>query len=138
MPPRPRSEKVAADPSRPPRQLVSTSTARAPLKITLGIALAQGAALYLLTLAQINGAWPSGDPVWNLPLWTLAVAWPVLLHLSIDAANARRTIAGASLFASMLVAVAVYTGWQMSPRGAFPSESSGAVFLNTSTVPRYE
>ena len=113
---------------------MSTSTTRAPLKITLGIALAQGAALYLLTLAQINDAWPSGQPVWNLPLWTLAVAWPVLLHLSIDAANARRTIAGASLFASMLVAVAVYTGWQMSPLGAFRTESIVAVFLITSTV----
>ena len=134
MPTRPWSDKVTADSSRPPRQLVSTSTTRAPLKIALGIALAQGAALYLLTLAQINGAWPSGDPAWNLPLWTLAVAWPVLLHLSIDAANARRTIAGASLFASMLVAVAVYTGWQMSPLGAFRTESIVAVFLITSTV----
>lgn len=134
MPTRPRSEKITPDPSRPPRQLVSTSTTRAPLKITLGIALAQGAALYLLTLAQINDAWPSGEPVWNLPLWTLAVAWPVLLHLSVDASNARRTIAGASLFASLLVAVAVYTGWQMSPLGAFRTESIVAVFLITSTV----
>ncbi len=134
MPTRPRSEKIIPDPSRPPRQLVSTSTTRAPLKVTLAIALAQGAALYLLTLAQINDAWPSGEPVWNLPLWTLAVAWPVLLHLSVDASNARRTIAGASLFASLLVAVAVYTGWQMSPLGAFRTESIVAVFVITSTV----
>ena len=113
---------------------MSSSTTRAPLKVTLAIALAQGAVLYLLTLAELNDAWPSGQPVWNLPLWTLAVAWPVLLHLSIGAANARRTIAGASLFASLLVAVAVYTGSQMSPPGAFPTESIVAVFLITSAV----
>lgn len=129
-----RESPFATDAARPPRQLVSTSAARAPLKVTLAIALAQGAALYLLTLAQINGAWPSGQPIWNLPLWTLAVAWPVLLHLSIDAGNARRTIAGASLFATLLVAVAAYTGWHMSPSDAFVTESIVAVFLITSTV----
>ena len=113
---------------------MSSSTTRAPLKVTLAIALTQGAVLYLLTLAELNDAWPSGQPVWNLPLWTLAVAWPVLLHLSIGTANARRTIAGASLFASLLAAVAAYTGSQMSPPGAFPTESIVAVFLITSAV----
>ena len=133
MPTQSRSKKIARR-ARTGGQLVSSSSARAPLKVTLAISLAQGAALYLLTLAQINDAWPSGQPIWNLPLWTLAVAWPVLLHLSIDAGNTRRTIAGASLFASLLVAVAVYTGWQMSPWGAFPTESIVAVFLMTSAV----
>ena len=107
---------------------------RAPLKLMLGISLAQGLALYLLSLAQSNDAWPSGQPILNLPLWTVAVAWPVLVLLSIQSGNMRRTVAGASLFTGLLVLVAIYTGWQMSPADAFPSESIVAVFVLTAAV----
>ena len=117
---------------------VSLSSTRAPLKLMLAISLAQGVALYLLALARTHDVWPSGQPVWELPLWTLAVAWPVLLLLAMESAHLRRAVAGASVFASVLALVALYTGWQLSPEGEFPSESIIAVFAITTAVASFK
>lgn len=129
-----RDSKYTGDGGRTVRHAGHHPPTRPTLKSMLGFSLAQGLALYLLALAQTNDAWPSGQPVWNLPLWALAVTWPALVLLSMEAGNMRRTVAGASLFAGVLVLVALYTGWQLSPAEAFLSESIITVFLLTLAV----
>ncbi len=50
-----------------------------PKKLMLSIAVAQGLLLFALYKAEDLKVWPSDAPLWNYPLWTLAIAVPVLL-----------------------------------------------------------
>jgi len=84
------------------------------------IAVIQGIMLFALYRALDTNSWPSEAPLWSYPLWTLAVAVPLLLLLSLSRGNERRVgqlVAGS---AAVLVLLAIYTGWQAEPFDAFP------------------
>ena len=85
----------------------------------LALSLAQGLALLGLWRAANDGVWPSQTPALNFPLWTVAIVWPGLLLLCIDAVNWTRALAMASAFAVAAALLAAYLGWQASPFGAF-------------------
>jgi hypothetical protein len=53
----------------------------------LVIAFLQGIFLYALYRAFDENTWPSESPLWSYPLWTIVVAIPLLLLLSIDRKN---------------------------------------------------
>ncbi len=94
-----------------------------PRNLMLGIAFGQGIALFLLWRALDNQIWPSQTPAVNFPLWTFALAWPVLMLLSLETGNLRRCLQAVSLFTAVLVLLAIYIGWQATPHGEFPIES---------------
>ena len=94
--------------------------AQLPRNTMLALSLAQGLGLLLLWRAMSNETWPSQTPLVNFPLWTLALAWPTLLLLSLEAGNAKRAFGLVSAFSGVLVLLAVYIGLQASPVGAFP------------------
>ena len=50
----------------------------------LVIAFLQGIFLYLLYRAFDQDLWPSESPLWSYPLFTVVLAVPVLLLLSMD------------------------------------------------------
>jgi len=84
------------------------------------IAVVQGIMLFALYRAFDTNSWPSESPLWSYPLWTLAVAVPLLLLLSLSRGNERRVgqlVAGS---AAVLALLAIYTGWQAEPFDAFP------------------
>lgn len=100
-----------------------TSQLQLPRNLMLGISLAQGIALFLLWRALENQAWPSQTPALNFPMWTLALAWPVLMLLSMERGNLNRSLKANSLFVAVLALLAAYVGWQATPHGEFPIES---------------
>lgn len=91
-----------------------------PRRTLLLIALVQGIALYFLYSAAENSTWPSQSPLWNFPLWTLAVVVPVFLQLSLRVGNQKRVISLVAAFSLILVGVALYTGYQALPVKEFP------------------
>ncbi len=93
---------------------------RPPLPVVLLISLAQGLALLALWRALEGGAWPSRQPVFNFPLWTIAVAAPALLLLGLEGRRQSRALALVAGFCALLALLAAYTGWQATPRHAFP------------------
>ncbi len=95
-------------------------SAHLPRNLMIALALVQGVALLLLWRAATEGAWLLLVPALNVPLWTLAIAWPMLLLLSLEAGKIGRVFALVSLFSALLVALGIYVGWQASPLGAFP------------------
>ena len=99
-----------------------------PRNLMVVVALGQGLVLLLLWRALTNGAWPSQTPAVSFPLWTLAVTWPTLFLLSVDADNLKRAWKFVSVFCGVLALPAAYIGWQASPIGAFPTDSLLAVF----------
>ncbi len=99
-----------------------------PRNLMLVVAFGQGLVLLLLWRALTDNAWPSQTPAIHFPLWTLAVTWPTLFLLSVDADNLKRTWKLVSVFCGVLALLAAYIGWQASPIGAFPTESLVAVF----------
>ena len=102
-----------------------------PRNLMLPIALTQGIALLLLWRALTNETWPAQQPVINFPLWTIAVALPVLLLLSLESGRAVRTVRYVGLFCAVLVLPAVYIGWQASPFDEFPIGSLLFVYIVT-------
>jgi hypothetical protein len=103
-------------------------TIRLPRPLLLGIAVGQGLLLFALYKAFDANVWPSESPLWSYPLWTLAIAAPVLLLLSIDTQNLNRILPLAGSFAAILALAAVYTGWQAEPFGAFQVQGLTMVF----------
>ena len=103
--------------------------ARPRLALMLLISLAQGFALFLLWRAGENQVWPSQTPVANFPLWTIAVALPLLLLLGLDDRNERRTALFVGLFSALLALLGAYIGWQVTPFGEFPPDSIIATFI---------
>lgn len=102
---------------------------RPPPALMLLISLAQGFALFLLWRAAENQVWPSQTPMANFPLWTIAVALPLLLLLGLEDRNARKTALFAALFAALLALLGVYIGRQVTPFGEFPPYSIIATFV---------
>ena len=102
-----------------------------PRNLMLLIALAQGIALLLLWRALTNETWPSHQPAINFPLWTIAVAFPALLLLSLESGRVIRTLTHVSLFCAVLVVPAAHIGWQASPFDEFPIGSLLFVYVVT-------
>ena len=103
--------------------------ARPRLALMLLISLAQGFALFALWRAGENEVWPSRTPVANFPLWTIAVALPLLLLLGLEDRNERKTAMFIVLFSALLALLGAYIGWQATPFGAFPPESIIATYI---------
>lgn len=108
--------------------MANTSLPRAWL---LAIAFLQGLCLLVLYRSVESGFWPSESPVWAFPLWTLAVAVPLLLLLSITRDNVVVVIKHVGGFGGILALLAVYSGWQAKPFGEFPIGSLAGVFAIT-------
>ena len=89
----------------------------------LGVAAAQGVCLYLLYRSAELDSWPSASPPWAYALWTLALAVPLLLLLSVERENYAAASKWVAAFGGLLTLLAVYTGWQAQPQGEFPVES---------------
>ena len=105
---------------------MGTSVPRVAL---LCVSLVQGIALFALYRAEETNAWPSDSPAWAFPLWTLALAVPVLVLLSLKRGNSRRLARWIGVAAVTLVLVAAYTGWQASPAGEFDISNMVFVFV---------
>ena len=97
----------------------------------LGVALMQGLCLLVLYRSAESGFWPSESPAWAFPLWTLAIAVPLLLLLSTTRKNVAAVARYVGGFAVLLSLLAVYTGWQGTPFGEFPIGSLAGVFAVT-------
>ena len=105
-----------------------TDATELPRKLMLLIAAVQGIALLFLYDAMESGTWPSASPLWNFPLWLVAVAVPVLLLLSLERGKAQRAARLIGLFALILIALGIYTGWQATPYDAFPVYNLSWIF----------
>jgi hypothetical protein len=92
------------------------------------ISLIQGLFLYGLYHAFDAHTWPSESPLWSYPLWTIALAVPLLLLLSIDRDNYKSVLQHVALFAVVLALLAIYTGHQARPIGEFPISNLSLVF----------
>ena len=102
---------------------------RPRLALMLLISLAQGLALFLLWRATENQVWPSQTPMANFPLWTIAVALPLLLLLGLEDRNERKSAIFVGLFTALLALLGIYIGRQVTPFGEFPPDSIVATFI---------
>ncbi len=102
---------------------------RPRLALMLLISLAQGFALFALWRAAENQVWPSQTPMANFPLWTIAVALPLLLLLGLEDRNQRKAAMYVALFAALLALLGIYIGRQVTPFGEFPPDSIIATFI---------
>ena len=84
------------------------------------IAAVQGIALLFLYNAMESGTWPSASPLWNFPLWLIAVAIPALLLLSLEQGKEIHAARLIGALSAILIGLGVYTGWQASPYDEFP------------------
>ena len=100
----------------------------------LVIAFMQGIFLYVLYRAFDQNTWPSESPLWSYPLWTLALAVPLLLLLSIDLKNTAAVIKQVGILAAVLALLAIYTGWQAEPFREFPVSSLSFAFALSITL----
>ncbi len=92
------------------------------------ISLVQGLFLYGLYHAIDTHSWPSESPLWSYPLWTIALAVPLLLLLSIDRDNYKSVLRHVAVFGAILALLATYTGYQAEPYGEFPISNLSLVF----------
>lgn len=106
-----------------------TESPELPRKLMLLVAAVQGVLLLFLYDAAESGTWPSESPLWSYPLWTLSIAVPVLLLLSLEMGRELRSAKLIGAFAIALTAFAIYTGWQASPDGEFPVWNLTFVFV---------
>ena len=107
------------------------TTPELPRLPMLGIAFAQGICLYLLYRSFETHVWPYESPLWSFPLWTLAIAVPLLLLLTITRTNYVSAVKHIAGFGALLALVAVYTGWQAEPFDEFPISSMTFAFAVT-------
>lgn len=106
-----------------------TQSPELPRKLMLLIAAIQGILLLFLYDASESGTWPSESPLWNFPLWTIAIMVPVLLLLSLEKGLELRAAKLIGAFAVLLIALAIYIGWQASPYDAFPIGNLAFAFI---------
>ena len=99
-----------------------------PRVAMLIIAVVQGMLLFALYRAFDTDYWPSKDPLWSFPLWTLAIAVPLLLLLSLQRDNVRQVGQLTAESAAVLALLAVYTGWQAEPFDKFSLDSLAFTF----------
>ncbi len=107
---------------------------RLPRNLMLALSFGQGLALLFLWRAGTGEAWLAQIPVVNFPLWTLAIAWPALLLLSLEQDNKAQVFKLVSAFSLLLILPATYIGWQASPFGEFPIYSMVFIYIVTLTV----
>lgn len=104
-------------------------------KVTmLVIAFLQGILLYALYRAFDESTWPSESPLWSYPLWTVVLAVPLLLLLSIDRKNTASVYKQVGIFGGVLALLAIYTGWQAEPFEEFPVFSLSFAFALSITL----
>ena len=105
-----------------------------PRVAMLTIAVVQGLLLFALYRAFDTDIWPSESPLWSYPLWTLVVALPLLLLLSLDRDNAHRVSKMVAVSGAVLALLAIYTGWQAEPFGEFPVYGLSFAFICSVTL----
>ena len=109
----------------------SPSLPRASMLI---IAVVQGILLFALYRAFDTNLWPSESPLWSYPLWTLVIAVPLLLLLSLKRDNFQRVSQLVVGLAVILALLAIYTGWQAEPFDEFPLFSLSFAFCSSMTL----
>ena len=97
----------------------------------LALSLAQGLVLLFLWRALDDGTWPGRTPMAAFPLWTVALAWPTLLLMSLETDRRARVFQSVTAFCAVLALLAVYVGRQASPADEFPVESLVWVYAAT-------
>ena len=97
----------------------------------LALSLAQGLVLLFLWRALDDGTWPGRTPMAAFPLWTVALAWPTLLLMSLETDRRARVFQSVTAFCAVLALLAVYVGRQASPADEFPVESLVRVYAAT-------
>ena len=100
----------------------------------LAIAFFQGLAFFALDSAFESKLWPSESPLWAYPLWTLAIALPLFLLLSLHRGNQRGVILWTCFAGFVLVLTALYTGWQTEPYGEFDVSNLTTAFIASITL----
>ena len=112
----------------------ASEIAAPPRRILLAISIAQALGLGWLLLSYARGTWPSEDPLFAVPLWTLVVMLPLWFLLALKRGNARRLLLGAAVAAGLLLLAALYVGWQATPWGEFGLESLAFVYAVTMSL----
>ncbi|MEM9315700.1 MAG: DUF4153 domain-containing protein [Pseudomonadota bacterium] len=102
-----------------------------PTRALLWVSLLQGACLYHLYGATKAERWPSTAPVWDFPLWTLAVIGPLMLLLSVTRDNWKTVSRDVAVFSALLALLAIYVGTQAEPFSAFPVGALVGVYAAT-------
>ena len=105
-----------------------------PSRVLLGISIAQAASLCALLWSYSRGGWPSEDPLWAFPIWTIVATLPLLFLIALKRGNARRMLLGAAIAAAVLLLAGIYTGWQATPHGEFDTASLTFVYAVTITL----
>ncbi len=87
--------------------------------------LLQGLALLYLRLSIKHEFWPALDPQWLTPLYTVAVAGPLLVLLGLNSKNGLKTLKYVAVFSAVLFPIGYYIGTQLIP---FDLIRSGAIY----------
>jgi hypothetical protein len=109
----------------------ASEIAAPPRRVLLGISVAQAVAVGALLLAYADRSWPSEDPLWAFPIWTLVIMLPLLFLLALKRGNARRMLLGAAIATFLLFLAGLYIGWQATPYGEFALDSLTFVYAVT-------
>jgi hypothetical protein len=109
----------------------ASEIAAPPRRVLLVISIAQAFAVSALLLTYARGTWPSEDPLFAVPLWTLVVMLPLWFLLALKRGNGRRLLLGAAVATVVLLLAALYVGWQATPWGEFGLESLAFVYAVT-------
>jgi len=88
-----------------------------PTKLLVLIALLQGLGLLFLHQAIDFEFWPAQSPPWLLTLYSVFLALPTMLLLSLTQANLSKILPVALMFALVIGLLAYYTGYQLLPIG---------------------
>lgn len=89
----------------------------------------QGLALYALYASVAAGVWPTNQPLWSFPLWTVAVFTPLILILSLGSDNIRQVLRFTGVLTALLVVAAMYVGWQVQPYEEMGTSAIAAIFV---------
>lgn len=100
----------------------------APLSWMIGVALAQGFALYGLYQSIGHNVWPATDSTWLLPLFTVSLSAPVIALLSMNQANLRALSTPTAAFVGVISLCALYTGWMIAPNDVVEGSNIYLVF----------
>jgi hypothetical protein len=109
-----------------------------PRVLMLIIAVMQGILLFALYRAFETESWPSESPLWSYPLWTLIVAVPLFLLLSLSYGNVVRVSKMVAGLGGVLALLAIYTGWQAVPFDEFPLFSLSLAFTCSITLASFK
>jgi len=109
----------------------ASEIAAPPRRVLLGISIMQALGVGALLLAYARGTWPSEEPLFAVPLWTLVVMLPLWFLLALKRGNGRRLLLGAAVAMVLLLLAALYVGWQATPWGEFGLESLAFVYAVT-------